>query len=263
VERKVIALLCRTSDRTPGAARGAEALARLVANQAGTDPVMIGSFGEPAARGWDDDLQGSRGCILEAGGQIEDALGERKVPLLFASDCSICLTTLPSALRDRPDARVLWLDAHADFNSPETTPSGYLGGMCLAGACGVWDPGLGPTIDPERVVMCGVRDIDHGERALLGRSGVEVVEPEQVPAALDGAPVFVHLDVDVIDPDEMPAQFPVPGGLAPDLLRELLDAVVNECELVGAEVTSLEERDYGPVALDVLEPLFEEANVIR
>ena len=53
-------------------------------------------------------------------------------------DCSVCITTLPARrCAARPDARVLWLDAHGDFNTPDTTPSGFLGGMCLAGACGL------------------------------------------------------------------------------------------------------------------------------
>ena len=68
-----------------------------------------------------------------------------------AATCRCCwrasarsaLTTLPTALRHRPEAKVLWLDAHGDFNTPDTTPSGYLGGMALAGACGQWDAGLG------------------------------------------------------------------------------------------------------------------------
>jgi arginase family enzyme len=266
VERKVIALLCRTSDRTEGASRGAEALARLVATQTGTEPHVIGSFGDAGPRDWSEDLRDSRGCILEAGGQVEDALGEGRTPLLFASDCSICLTTLPSALRERPDAKVLWLDAHGDFNSPDTTPSGFLGGMCLAGACGVWDAGLGGTVDPANVVICGARDIDPGERRLLDEAQVTMVAASeaavaQVRMALAGAPVYIHLDVDVLDPDDMPVQFPAGGGFAPEDVRDLLEAVLSDCELVGGEVTALEERDYAPVALEVLTPLVEEAHV--
>ena len=262
----MIALLCRTSDRTEGASRGAEALARMVATQAGTEALMIGSFGEAAARDWSEDLRDSRGCILEAGGQVEDALTEGRTPLLFAADCSIALTTLPSALRERPEAKVLWIDAHADFNSPDTTPSGFLGGMCLAGACGVWDAGLGVTIDPASVLVCGAREIDPGEKKLLEETGITMVAASdaavaQVRLALGGAPVYIHLDVDALDPDEMPAQFPAPGGFSPQALRDLLEAVLEDCELVGAEVTALEERDYAPVALEVLEPLFEEAHV--
>ncbi|HYH58553.1 MAG TPA: arginase family protein [Thermoleophilaceae bacterium] len=266
MERALIALLCRTSDRTPGAARGAEALARLVGANTGTKARMIGSFGDAAPRDFRDDLRDSRGCILEAGGQVEDALTGGRVPILFASDCSICLTTLPAALAARPDAKVLWLDAHGDFNAPDTTPSGFLGGMCLAGACGVWDAGLGATIDPARVVVCGARDIDPGERNLLGEHGVTLVAPSdaataQVRMALDGAPVYVHLDVDVLDPDDMPAQFPAEGGFSPEALQALLEAVLDDSELVGAEVTALEEADYAPVALEVMTPLLQEAHV--
>ena len=65
------------------------------------------------------------------------------MPVVLAPECSVALTTVPTALRHRPEAKVLWLDAHGDFNTPETRPSGYLGGMSLAGACGRWDAGLG------------------------------------------------------------------------------------------------------------------------
>jgi arginase family enzyme len=266
VERSLIALLCRTSDRTPGAARGAEALARLVAANTGTSARMIGSFGDAGARDFKDDLRDSRGCILEAGGQVEDALADGRVPILFASDCSICLSTLPAALAARPDAKVLWLDAHGDFNGPDTTPSGFLGGMCLAGACGVWDAGIGATIDPGRVVICGARDIDPGERRLLEESDVTLISASeaavaQVRMALAGAPVYVHFDVDVLDPDEMPAQFPAEGGFTADALRGMLEAVLDDSELVGAEVTALEEPDFAPLALDVMTPLLSEAHV--
>ena len=99
---------------------------------------MIGSPGEPRDGRWEDDLRDSRGCLLEAGGQIDDALTGGALPGPDCRrDCSICLTTLPTrASATARDAWVLWLDAHGDFNTPDTTPSGFLGGMCLAGACG-------------------------------------------------------------------------------------------------------------------------------
>ena len=137
--------------------------------------------------------------------------------MIAAADCSIAVTTLPAALRHRPDAMVLWLDAHGDYNTPDTSGSGYLGGMCLAGACGEWDAGLGDTIAADRLVLAGVRDLDAGERELLERSaatviGASVVETlVAVKNALDGAPVFIHLDLDVLDPEEFPAAFPTPG----------------------------------------------------
>ena len=89
MEGAVIALLCRTSDRDARGAHGGEAR-------------MIGSPGEPKDGGWEDDLRDSHGCLLEAGGQLEDAMTGGRYPVLTSCDCSICLTTLPTLVRQRP-----------------------------------------------------------------------------------------------------------------------------------------------------------------
>jgi arginase len=264
----LVLLRCRTSDRTPGAGRGAETLAPLVGKALGVEPRVIGSPSDTGPARYADDLRESRGCLLEAGGQVDDALGAGNVPLLLASDCSICLTTLPAALRHRPEARVLWLDAHGDYNTPETTESGFLGGMCLAGACGEWDAGLADPVPPDRVVLAGVRDLDEGERRLLEESPATVIGASTIETlvavknALDGAPTFVHLDLDVIDPEHFPAQFPAPGGLHPDRLLDLLESVTEDCEVIGLEVTAFEAPEAEPerraaadTAMHVLGPL--------
>jgi arginase len=256
VEGAVIALLCRTSDRDARGAQGAEALAFELAMRLGGEPRMIGSPGEPRDATWEEDLRDSHGCLLEAGGQLDDAMTGGRYPVLTSSDCSICLTTLPTLVRHRPDAWVLWLDAHGDFNSPDTTPSGFLGGMCLAGACGVWDSGLGSGLDPARVVMCGVRDVDPGERVLLDTRGVGLVEsPSQLADVLDGRPVFVHLDLDVVDPTVLPAKFPAPGGLSDGGLRTLLAEVGEAVDLVGCEITGLLAPDRARRVATIVEPL--------
>jgi arginase len=232
----VTALRCRTSDRTPGGARGAEALALAL------DPSakLVGSFGEPRVADFTDDLRDSHGCLLEAGGQVEDMLAAGSFPVLTSSDCSICMTTFQAVVRHAPDVHVLWLDAHGDFNTPDTTPSGFLGGMCLAAACGRWDAGFAPSLDPGRVLMCGVRDLDPGERVLVETAGVGNARPSEVLGALQGRRVYVHLDMDVLDPDVLPAQFAVPGGLSDTGLRTLLGEVKRDCEVVGLEVTAFE-----------------------
>jgi arginase len=241
-----VALLCRTSDRGPEGAEGAAELGKLLGARA------IGSPGEFRDGRYDEDLRDARGCLLEAGGQVDDALVDGRRPFLLAGDCSVALTTLPTVLRHRPEARVLWLDAHGDFHSPDTTASGYLGGMCLAGACGVWDPGLGhDPIDPARVVQWGVRELEGGERVLLTTRGVHTVTDL---AALDGMEVFLHVDLDVLDPADMPARFPVPGGASPEKLRDLLSEVARRCAVVGAEITSIAPA-HGTLARQVLDPL--------
>jgi arginase len=266
----LILLRCRTSDRTPWAGRGAETLAPLVGKALGVEPRVIGSAGDPRPDGYDQALRDSRGCLLEAGGQVDDALSGGNVPLLLAGDCSVALTTLPAVLRHRPEARVLWLDAHGDYNTPDTTESGFLGGMCLAGACGEWDAGLAEPIPPERVALAGVRDLEDGERRLLEHSPATVIGASTVETlvavknALDGAPAFIHLDLDVLDPEHFPAQFPAPGGLHPDKLYDLLDSVTEDCELIGLEVTAFEapEDEQARLAaaetvVHVLEPLLD------
>jgi arginase len=266
----LVALRCRTADRFAGAPRGVDVLAPLVANALGVEPRYIGTPGEVRETRYEDDLRDARGCLLEAGGQVDDALSGGNTPVLLAADCSVAATTLPAAIRNRPDARILWLDAHGDYNTPGTSGSGYLGGMCLAAATGEWDAGLGETVPAERVVLAGVRDLDPGERELLERSPATVIGASAVETlvaaknALDGAPIFVHLDLDVIDPEHFPAAVPAPNGLHPDKLYDLMDSVLEDCELVGLEVTAIElpEDDEASAvatetAMHVLEPFLD------
>ncbi len=232
----VTVLRCRTSDRTPGGARGAESLGLAL----DADARLVGTPGNAHIAGYDDDLRDSHGCLLEAGGQVEDMLAAGAFPVLTSSDCSICMTTFRAVIRHAPDARVLWLDAHGDFNTPDTTPSGFLGGMCLAAACGRWDAGFEPALDPSRVLMCGVRDLDPGERVLVETAGVPVARPAEVADALRGARVYVHLDMDVLDPSILPSQFPVDHGLSDTGLRTLLAELKRDADVVGLEVTAFE-----------------------
>lgn len=265
----LVALRCRTSDHTAALIRGVDALAPLVAKRLGSEARSIGSPSEPRVADWSDDLRHSRGCLLEAGGQVDDALDAGRAPVLLAGDCTVALTTLPTVARHRPDARVLWLDAHGDFNTPQTTESGYLSGMSLSGACGAWDPGLGESVRPESVVLVGVRDLGTAERELLERSPVTVIGASletlvYTQNALDRAPVYIHLDLDVLDPEHFPAEFPVPNGLRPEKLYDLFEAVADECEVVGLEVTAfhspedeLEGTAAASTAVQVLEPLLD------
>jgi arginase family enzyme len=236
----------------------------------GVEPRFIGSTAEVRETRYEDDLRESRGCLLEAGGQVDDALAAGDVPVLLAADCSVSVTTLPAVARNRPEARVLWLDAHGDYNTPDTSGSGYLGGMCLAAATGEWESGLADPVPAERVVLAGVRDLDAGERELLERSAATVIGSSVVETlvaaknALDGAPVFVHLDLDVMDPEQFPAAVPAPGGLHPDKLYDLLDSVLEDSELVGLEVTAIElpeDEEERAVAIEtamhVLEPFLD------
>jgi arginase family enzyme len=253
----VIGMLCRSSERVEHAAAGTRALAEELAERHDVEPRLIGSPSPMRVVGWEEDLRGSRGCLLEAGGQVDDALAAGRRPVLVAPDCSVSVTTLPAVVRHRPRATVLWLDAHADFNTPDTTVSGYLGGMCLAAACGVWDAGLNlPQLDPASVVMCGVRDLDGPEVALLESNGVvRIARPGLLAEALSGLEVFVHLDLDVLDPGILPSPFPAPGGLSDGGLRTLLTEVAGACDLLGCEITGFHDPTLTELIAAVVDPL--------
>jgi arginase len=239
VSARVAILRGRTSDRTPGGGRGAEALGALLADA----PERTGEPEPPRAQRYEDDLRDSRDAIAAAGERLEAALDAGELPVLLASDCSICLSTLPAIARREPAARVVWLDAHGDFNTPATTGSGFLGGMCLAAACGLWDSGFGAGVDPRRVVMSDGRDLDPAEREAIDRAGVSVVPPERVAEAVHGERAFLHLDFDILDPTVMAAGVPAPGGLSVDELRALLAGLAGAAELIGVELTAFEAPD--------------------
>ncbi|MBI5105206.1 MAG: arginase family protein, partial [Solirubrobacterales bacterium] len=136
--------------------------------------------------------------------------------------------------------------------------SGFLGGMCLSAACGVWDAGFAgqPRLDPSRVVMCGVRDLDGGERVLLDTHGVARIErPSLLAEALRDREVYVHLDMDVLDPSIIPAEFAAPGGLSDGGLRLLLEEVAGAATIVGCEVTAFPVPALAELAATVVDPI--------
>jgi arginase len=101
-----------------------------------------------------------------------------------------------------------------------------------------------------------VRDVDAGEKVLLETKGVGMVEsPSQLADILDARPVFVHLDLDVVDPTILPARFPAPGGLSDGGLRTLLAEVSEAVDLIGAEITAFLAPDRARRVATIVEPL--------
>jgi arginase len=243
VDRKVTCIRGRTSDRTAGAGAGAQALAERLGG------TIVGEPGAPAVRDWSEDLPDARPALEAAAAAVREAFAAGARPVLTASDCSICIATFPEVVLREPDLHVAWIDAHGDFNTPETTPSGFLGGMCLAAACGRWEADGWPgTLDPGRVHMLGVRDLDPGEEEEVEAAGVSAEIPE-------GGPLYVHLDTDVLDPTVMAAQFPVPDGWDARRLRAQLAELAAGCRIVGVEITALEDVRAVELVAYTIQPL--------
>ena len=249
-----VALHARISEETPRDLRGVDLLAELAGERFGVPVESIEGRQGPFGRtGWEDDLAASRDPLIRAGSVLDRELSAGRRPVTLASDCSLALGTLPALAEARPGAQVLWLDAHCDYDTPVTTSIGFLGCMSLAGATGAWDAGLGRTaLAPERVVLCGVRgsldDFDGAGRRAVEGSPVRMVSPgpgaaEAVVAALGTAPVYVHLDPDVLDPTDNPVPYARPGGLGIEQLLDLLRAVRDRGPVVGLELTAFHTDD--------------------
>jgi len=205
--------------------------------------------------------------------EVQRVRGEGLLPLVLGGDHSIAIGTLSGMAEDGPGG-VLWLDAHGDLNTPETTPSGNVHGMPLAAALGLCGEdfvreGLRlPAIDPEHVALVGVRSLDPGEEALvrelglavytisdLDRRGVQPVIEEALARVSGGSFVHVSVDLDVVDPEIAPGVGdPVRGGLSyreAHLALELIHeaGVLDSLEL--AEVNPIRDHENTTAALAV------------
>ena len=186
--------------------------------------------------------------------------------IVLGGDCTLVAGTVAGTRKALGEpVGLVYLDADADLNTPETTPSGYLNGMALALALGrgpeevTAAAGPVPAVLPDHVALVGFRALNPGERRPLGDLGLALpAEAAQklgmrvaAALALDGVgngdgPVLVHMDVDVIDPAEMPAKDPIVGGTALSLaeVSDLLAALLASPRVVAVEVTEFDpDRD--------------------
>jgi arginase len=183
--------------------------------------------------------------------------------VVLGGDCTLAAAVAAGARTALKEAvGLVYVDANADLNTPETTPSGYLDGMALALALGrgpepvVAALGSAPAVQPGHVALLGFRELDPGERQPLGELGLALPASAArklgmrvtTALALDGVengdgPVVVHLDVDAIDPAEMPAHDVVTPGPALSLaeVSDLVTALV-----ASPRVVALDVAEYNP-----------------
>jgi arginase len=162
-------------------------------------------------------------------------------PLAVVSgDCTTSLATVAGLQRRGLEPGVIWLDAHGDFHTPHTTRSGYLGGMALAMLAGraggslTGAIGLRPIAD-RACALIGARDLEPGEREALAASAIGRCTVEELASApLPAPPWYVHLDVDVVDPGELPGlRFPAAGGPSIATLGDALCALAARGEIAA------------------------------
>jgi arginase len=175
---------------------------------------------------------------------------------------------------------LVWLDAHADFNTPETTLSGMLGGMPVAIAAGMCltrlrlKADLDPALPTKYIVMAGLRDVDPLEQELLDRSQCKMISVNDIKNLTDNLNkqmkrlsrltdiIYIHIDMDVLDPQEVPGHpLTVPGGPTSQELAAALEMMFLHRKAAAIGIASLPygERDKDLVSLKAAYCLIEGA----
>lgn len=186
--------------------------------------------------------------------------------MVFGGDCLLSIGVLAGLQRKGLDPMVVWFDAHGDFHTWETTRSGFLGGMPLAMLVGrgeqtiVAGAGLQP-VPEDNVVLVDARDLDPGEDRAVAESRLRVVSVARLAHSLPPfGPLHVHVDVDVVDPQEVPAvNYPVPGGPSVAEVRGALIHLAATGRVAAVSISSwnpeLSEAEQAAAAvLDVVAP---------
>jgi arginase len=247
----------RGVDMGPSAIRYAGLSARL--RELGLEVEDLGNVGTAVAEAIDPGdpkarfLAQVKATCEHVAELVERTVRNGSFPLVLGGDHSVALGTLWGLAAAHGPGGVVWIDAHGDLNTPQTSPTGNVHGMVLAAALGLGGDEFAseryplPAVDPARTALIGVRSLDRGERELLQEQGLAVytmTDLDQVGVgvvmreALDrvrGGP-FVHIsfDADVVDPKDAPGVgTPVRGGLG---YREahLAMELVSESGLLGS-----------------------------
>lgn len=198
---------------------------------------------------------------------IQNAWRPGNLLINIGGDHSAALGSVTALRQAGQQFDVVWIDAHGDFNSPGTSPSGNAHGMVLGMLCG-YSPSTQPVLDGRRVTILGARDLDPGEVGLLRHAGVRVLGPtaslQQLQRVVDTmAPkVFISFDLDSIDPTATPGvSTPVHGGFTLAEVRQIIHTIASRRQVIGMDVVEYNpsndaaDRRTATAAFSVLETL--------
>ena len=191
------------------------------------------------------EIDESFAVIRSVAATVRETVAEGRFPRGGAGQCTSSLGTGVGR-----DVGVIWFDAHGDFNTPDTTPTGFFDGMGLAMLLGDgWDElrrtveGLRP-IPAERALLVGARDLDPGEQDRVAARALRQADMETLDDALDELSrevdaVYIHVDLDVIDPSVARANaLSVEGGFDAEALEQALTAIASRFEIAAAAMTA-------------------------
>lgn len=257
----------RVADRAKNMIEGALLTADAIKKKYNIEPNLIGEYYPIASDDWTVSLPQAKNTLNDIKIAISKSIDSNKKTILLSNTCSVSLASLPVVAQKYPDAYILWIDAHGDFNTPNTTDSGYLGGMVLAAVCGLWDSGHGNGVNTQKTVIIGARDIDPDEKELIENNNVRLVgpqdfTPDKIIEIIGDSPVWIHVDWDVLEPGYLPADYCVKNGIIPEQIKKLIQKIPND-KILGIELAEFNASDNKnindkaiEIILDTISPLF-------
>jgi arginase len=234
--------------QAPRLMAGARRTAELVPADARVVVPVLDSDGEISA--------GVRALdvLLENLRMTQDALaGIDDVVVTAGGDCGVELAPVAAArARYGDELTVVWIDAHPDVSTPETLPSGSFHGMVLRTLLGEGAAPLTPEepLAPEQVILAGIRSFEPGQREYIEHARIRCYPVEHIERALHdlSCPVYVHVDLDVLDPAEFTSTcYPEPDGVPS---HRLIDLLAGVDDIVGASLTEHALPDDADVESD-------------
>jgi arginase len=168
----------------------------------------------------DDDKQSKMSILYkELARDVHKAVDAGALPVSIAGDCCTAIGVMAGLQRARIKPLFIWFDAHGDFNTWETTPSGFLGGMPLAMIAGLGDQTMPnavdlQTVEQENIILTDGRDLDPGERELVQGSNILHMEDPMDLLEYDfqDRAIYAHFDTDIVNPIDAPAMNYVAEG---------------------------------------------------
>jgi arginase len=193
------------------------------------------------------DAQSRMSILHEAIAQkVKKSTGAGRLPVSIAGDCCTAIGVASGLQRAGINPFLIWLDAHGDFNTWDTTPSGFLGGMPLAMLAGLGEQtmpqavGLHP-LSQDRVILTDGRDLDPGEKELVESSRViHLVDPKSLyEYPFPEYPIYIHFDTDIINPLDAPAMsYPAKGGPRASELEDIFRFLAKTLPIVAISLSS-------------------------
>ena len=201
---------------------------------------------------------------------VSDALQSGQRPVSIAGACCTTIGVLAGLQQTGIAPTLIWFDAHGDFNTWETTPSGFLGGMPLAMLVGRGEQTMMTAaktspLPENKVILTDARDLDPGEEELVKESAVLHFPnvSQFLTTAFPQGPLYIHFDVDILNPIDAPAvNYQAPGGPLVDTLRQAFTALSNTKRIAAISISSWnpemdEDGRSQTITMDLLAALYQ------